>query len=187
MTIRSSIQGITRRPTTSMSAANATTFESVTASTLMMSHAPTAVLPAPPSAPAKAGSSTSVTTITRSSTISQPTAIWPSCELSMPRSSSALSSTTVLATDSASPNTSPGPQSHPSSHARPIPMSVANAICPMAPGMAMALTASSSFIEKCNPTPNIRRITPSSASCSARLWSATKPGVNGPATTPAIR
>lgn len=105
----------------------------------------------------------------------------------MPRSSIALSSTTVLATDSASPNTSPGPQSQPSSHARPMPIRVASTIWPSAPGMAMDFTASSSFIEKCRPTPNISRITPSSANCGARLWSATKPGVNGPATTPAHR
>lgn len=68
-----------------------------------------------------------------------------------------------------------------------MPISVASAICPMAPGMAMDLTASSSFIEKCSPTPNISRITPNSANCGARLWSATKPGVNGPAITPAHR
>ncbi|EEG85673.1 hypothetical protein PROPEN_02481 [Proteus penneri ATCC 35198] len=51
----------------------------------------------------------------------------------------------------------------------------------------MAFTAIRSFNEKCKPTPNISRITPISASSGAREVSATKPGVNGPASTPAAR
>ena len=47
------------------------------------------------------------------------------------------SSTTVLATDSASPSTSPPPMPQPHSAAMPVPMAVATAICAMAPGMAM--------------------------------------------------
>src|SRR5688572_29615259 len=42
-------------------------------------------------------------------------------------------------------------------------------------------------MEKCSPTPNMRRMTPISASCVASPASATKPGVNGPMTTPARR
>ena len=60
-----------------------------------------------PSAPAIAGSSTSASTIARSSTISQPTAMRPRRVSSRRRSSIARSSTTVLATDSDSPNTMP--------------------------------------------------------------------------------
>ena len=56
---------------------------------------------------ASAGSITSASTIARSSTISQPTAILPSEDCSALRSSSARSSTTVLATDSDRPNTRP--------------------------------------------------------------------------------
>ena len=51
----------------------------------------------------------------------------------------------------------------------------------------MARTDSKSLSEKCNPTPNISRMTPTSASWLAMFWSATKPGVNGPMTMPATR
>jgi len=64
---------------------------------------------------------------------------------------------------------------------------VATAICPMAPGIAMRFCARSSGIEKWMPTPNISRITPSSASSLAVPVLATRPGVNGPITTPARR
>ena len=68
-----------------------------------------------------------------------------------------------------------------------MPSTVAAAIWPMAPGMAMARTDSRSFSEKCRPTPNISSITPISASSCDIFWSATKPGVNGPINTPAMR
>ena len=67
------------------------------------------------------------------------------------------------------------------------PISVAAPIWATAPGRAIARTASSSRKEKCMPTPNMRRITPISASSFAIAWSATKPGVKGPTATPAIR
>ena len=41
-------------------------------------------------------------------------------------------------------------------------------------------TAGDPSSEKCSPTPNISRMTPSSASSGASAWSATKPGVCGP-------
>lgn len=44
------------------------------------------------------------------------------------------------------------------------------------PGMAIDFTAIRSLSEKCSPTPNISRMTPSSASSGASLVSATKPG-----------
>ncbi len=52
--------------------------------------------------------------------------------------------------------------------------------CPRAPGIATALTASRSSRWKWRPTPNISRITPTSASWLARCRSPWKPGVCGP-------
>src|SRR5450830_2172596 len=63
----------------------------------------------PPNKPASAGSNTSTSTMIKSSTISQPTAICPLIDSSTPRDSSALSNTTVLATESESPKTSAPP------------------------------------------------------------------------------
>lgn len=60
-------------------------------------------------------------------------------------------------------------------------------ICTTAPGTAILRTASRSPSEKCRPTPNISSMTPISASWLAMAASATKPGVNGPITTPASR
>ena len=134
-----------------------------------------------------AGSSTSASTIARSSTTSQPIAMRPRRVSSRRRSSSARITTTVLATDSARPNTTAPIVSQPSIRPKPVPMEVTKAICSSAPGTAMFFTSSRSRSEKCRPTPNISRITPTSASCGARVWSATKPGVNGPTITPASR
>ena len=67
------------------------------------------------------------------------------------------------------------------------PSAVATPLWTSAPGIATRRTASSSSTWNCKPTPNISRITPISASCSARCWSATKPGVCGPTRTPAKR
>jgi hypothetical protein len=141
----------------------------------------------PPITPVRAGSSTSVRTISRSSTTSHPIAMRPSFELIMSRSWSARSNTTVLATDSDNPNMIPAPNDHPHKIARPAPSAVATMICVNAPGNATRRTAKRSRMEKCVPTPNISRITPISASCGARCASATKPGVNGPTTIPANR
>ena len=77
--------------------------------------------------------------------------------------SSARSSTTVLATDSESPNTSAPPRLHPHQVASAIPSAVATIICTTAPGTAILRTASRSPSEKCRPTPNISSITPISA------------------------
>ena len=76
----------------------------------------------PPSQPANGGSITSTRTMAKSSTTSQPTAIRPFMVSRAPRASSARSSTTVLATDSARPKTSDPPNSSPSrrQHRRPV-------------------------------------------------------------------
>ena len=136
---------------------------------------------------ASAGSSTSTSTIARSSTTSQPTAMRPRSVSSRRRSCKVRSTTTVLATDSAAPKISPALSDHPCSQASAAPSTVATAICASAPGTAMARTDSSSCSENCSPTPNISRMMPSSESSLAIAWSATKPGVNGPMMTPASR
>ncbi len=185
--MRCSIQGIARRPTISIRATKAATLPRVSPSAPARASGSSAAPSVPFSAPATAGSSTSASTIARSSTISQPTAIRPRSVSSRCRSCSARSSTTVLATDSASPNTRRSPIGQPSSQPSPAPSSVARPICTSAPGIAIARTDSRSRSEKCRPTPNISRITPISASSGARSRSATKPGVHGPMTTPASR
>jgi hypothetical protein len=134
-----------------------------------------------------AGSSTRASTIARSSTTSQPTAMRPFMVSSACRASSAFSSTTVLATLSARPNTSAAARLQPHCSASSAPKAVATAICTTAPGRATRRTASRSASEKCRPTPNISSMTPISASSPASCWSATKPGVNGPRATPASR
>ena len=181
-----SIHGSARRPTISIKAMNADTPSSVCPMVRHSGAAPSTA-GAPPSTPASGGSSTNTSTVARSSTTSQPTAMRPFMVSSTPRASSALSSTTVLAHDSDSPKIRPAPQVQSHHQARPMPSSVASVICTTAPGMAMRLTASRSFSEKCSPTPNISSMTPISESCEAMCTSATKPGVAGPMTIPASR
>ncbi len=115
-----------------------------------------------PERPANAGINTSASTMAKSSTISQPTAMRPFSVSTSRLSCSALSNTTVEATDSASPNRMPAPRPQPSTVANPSPSNVANAICTSAPGIASARTLIKSLSEKCSPTPNMSRITPSS-------------------------
>ena len=137
---RISSQGTTRVPTTSASATNSATLPSViTSASQVLDEVPGActMLVSPPSVRASAGSITSASTMARSSTISQPTAIFPSEDCNALRSSSARSSTTVLATDSDNPNTRPLPKLQPSMCAMPAPMAVAVMICASAPGSAM--------------------------------------------------
>ena len=179
-----SSHGNTRRPTSSIRPMNTATCSSVQP-TLRSSSGPGAAWP--PSQPASGGSSTSTSTIARSSTTSQPTAMRPFIESSTPADSSALSSTTVLATDRLRPNTSPAPRLQPQAQLTRPPSSVATVICTTAPGKAMRRTANRSSSEKCRPTPNISSITPISASWLAMSRSATKPGVEGPMSTPATR
>ncbi len=130
---------------------------------------------------------TSATTVNRSSTTSQPTAICPVRVCRARLSDSTRMSTTVLATEIAPPNTSEVDHSQPNSRPTSAPQRVAVMLCTSAPGMATFRTASSSFRWKCSPTPNISKITPISAICSARCRSASKPGVWGPTTMPASK
>jgi hypothetical protein len=55
------------------------------------------------------------------------------------------------------------------------------------PGIATPRTAMRSAAEKCRPTPNIKRMTPISASWVASAVSAVNPGVKGPIRMPANR
>ncbi len=160
-------QGNTRRPITSMMATKMTILPRAitrTVSTLLPVSSSTNPPMPPPSVPASGGSRTSTSTIARSSTISQPTAILPFTVRSKPRCSNALINTTVLATERQSPNTRLAPKLQPHANATPIPSAVATTICTSAPGKAMRFTCSKSLNEKCRPTPNISRITPISAS-----------------------
>ena len=108
---RISSQGTTRVPTTSASATNSATLaerdEQREPGVLGRCPVRARRWRRRPASSASAGSITSASTMARSSTISQPTAILPSEDCSALRSSSARSSTTVLATDSDRPNTRP--------------------------------------------------------------------------------
>ena len=162
------IIGIKRLPIISMKAIKPATLSKVIpkVSQIFSSLAPSSACP--PKSTAVAGNSTSAKTMTRSSTSNQPTAIRPLIESSRPRSPSALSSTTVLAQDRLRPKTSAEPKLQPHSIETPTPSKVATAICKIAPGRAIRRTCIRSFREKCIPTPNIRNMTPSSASWLAR-------------------
>ena len=179
------IQGMTLRPAKSMMRIKATTWSNVSPITYQMT------LMSWPGGPlitsAREGISTSASTITKSSMTSQPTAIRPSMETKMPRVSSALSNTTVLAHDKEIPSTSASPGDQPHKLATPMPINVATVICTIAPGMATHFTDIKSLSEKWSPTPNISNITPISDNWAAISTSATKPGVAGPMMMPATR
>jgi|GEM_PF-2985635 hypothetical protein len=182
------IQGSTRRPAISIRARKAPTCSSVCPMVIHKGLAAAAwAASEPPRTPASGGSKTRTSTVARSSTTSQPTAMRPFMLSSTPRLSRALSSTTVLAHDSDKPKIKPLPQlqSHP--HATAMPSNVASPICTTAPGTAIRLTANRSSSEKCSPTPNISSMTPISDSWEASCTSATKPGVPGPMMMPATR
>ncbi len=181
-----SSHGSRRRPAKNISATKPATCSSVTARVCHRLASPSGAA-LPPSSAASGGMSTSMRTVARSSTTSQPTAMRPFMLSSMPRSSSALSSTTVLAHESDRPSTSDAPVSQPQLFASAVPSTVAMVICTIAPGTAMRFTDSRSPMEKCRPTPNMSSITPISASCEAMAVSATKPGVCGPIAIPARR
>ena len=135
----------------------------------------------------RAGITTSTITVRMSSTISHPIATCPAGVVTSCRDSSPRSSTTVLATDSAMPSTTPAATVHPKATAMATPSSVATTLWTRAPGMATPFTSISSRRWKWRPTPNIRRTTPTSASWPASGTSPTKPGVWGPIRMPASR
>ena len=178
-------RGTRRVPATTMTTTKRAALPSPSA---MLPSVPSASVGAedvPPRSGAIVGSSTRMTIVTRSSTISQPIAILPWAVSSSPRSVIARSRTTVLATDSDSPRTSPPPIPQPSATPSIRPRIVAITIWMSAPGIAMPRTAARSRSEKWMPTPNISRMIPMSASSIAISTSALRPGVNGPSRTPA--
>ena len=88
-------------------------------------------------APKSAGSSTSARTVNRSSTTSQPTAMWPACVCRSLLSASTRISTTVLATARAMPKIRPADQLPAERTAQEAsPSAVATALCATAPGTA---------------------------------------------------
>ena len=94
---------------------------------------------APAAAPAlgrKTGNSTRTTTVNRSSTTSQPTAMCPDGVCRSLLSASTRSNTTVLATEMASPNTTPACHDQPTARPNSRPSMVATRLCPIAPGTA---------------------------------------------------
>jgi len=171
LAVWASSQGMKRLPTTIISATNRLTLPRVQPrSSAMLCQLRVC---SPNWMSAMIGSITSASTITRSSTMSQPMAMRP-CRVSrFWRLSSARSSTTVLAVERARPNIRPATGSQPSREESPMPSRVATAIWAMAPGMAIRFTDIRSRKEKCSPTPNISRITPSSASSGTSFMSAT--------------
>jgi hypothetical protein len=70
----------------------------------------------------------------------------------------------VLAMDMDRPMTIPAVTDHPNNRLSPKPSNVVIAMRPSAPGMATERTFQRSWSEKCKPTPNIRKMTPNSAS-----------------------
>ena len=182
--------GNRRLPTTSMSAMKTETWPNVRTSVMskLRFSAPSGTaFGLPPSHSASGGSNTSTNTITRSSTTSHPTAMRPLTVSRRPRLSRVLRSTTVLATESARPNTRPAARLQPQRAATAMPSKVATVIWTSAPGREIRRTANRSSREKCSPTPNINSITPISASWVESSTSATKPGVAGPMIMPAMR
>ena len=131
----------------------------------------------PPSGTASAGRSTRTSTVKRSSTISQPTAIRPWIVSSRSRSISARRSTTVLATESARPSTRPAPSAPAPApwrarrRARSPPRSADRA-----GERDRRARRAGRASEKWMPTPNISRITPISASCGASPGRRRSPG-----------
>ena len=154
-----------RRPTTSMSAMNIADLDQGPGEGRPeLAAAPCAR--GRPSAPASGGSTTSTSTIAKSSTTSQPTAIRPFPSRAAPRSSSAFSRTTVLATDRDEAEDerrrrASQPQERAPRHRRaPWPPSSAR----RRRAAATLRTARRSASEKWRPTPNISSMTPISAS-----------------------
>ena len=183
-----SSHGKTRRPTTTINAIKSATSPSVTAMVITRPGCPSAAAGDPSSQTANAGSSTRTSTIARSSTMSQPMAMRPLIVSSARRCSSARSSTTVLATDSARPNTTAAPKPQSQNNVATVARGRwQRRFARPRPGTAILRTASRSSSEKCRPTPNMRSITPISASCCERSTSATNPGVDGPRITPATK
>ena len=125
------------------------------------------------------------TIVARSWTIIQPTAVRAWRLSSSPRSVSTLITTSVELMAIAAPTTSAARGSRPSGIAAIAPTTVTITICRSAPGTTTRRTRASSRNENSTPSANSSRTTPSSARVAIRSTSPTKPGVNGPMTTPA--
>ena len=135
-----------------------------------------------------AGSSTSTSTVKRSSTTSQPTAMWPAGVCRSPWSASTRMSTTVLATERARPKTSPADQPHPHGHPDQGPEQRRDEALPDRPGDGDAADGQQllevelqAHAEHQQDDADLGELVRQAAD------SATKPGVFGPTTNPASR
>jgi hypothetical protein len=108
-------------------------------------------------------------------------------ESRQPRLSSARSSTTVLATDSAMPNTRAPPGSSPTGRPMPTPMARGHAICTMAPGMRDLAHREQVVQREMQADAEHQQHHADLGQLRGDPASATKPGVKGPMITPASR
>ncbi len=125
--------------------------------------------------------------VTRSWTTIQPTAVRPWRLSSSPRSWSTLSTTTVELMATAAPTTTAPVALSPSGIPTSAPATAVMSTWRIAPGTATRRTGASSRSENSTPSANSSSTTPISASSLMLPASPTKPGVNGPMTTPASR
>ena len=182
------------RPTTSISATKAATFASVSSQDSQVSGSKSgrtdrrARCVCRRAVSASAGSSTSASTIARSSTMSQPTAICPlRYRCSALRSSSARSSTTVLATDSDRPKTRPAPILQPSSQRHAGAHGGGDGDLRDGAGQRDGAHRQQVLEREVQADAEHQQDDADFREFGAQAWSATKPGVNGPTRTPASR
>jgi hypothetical protein len=135
--MRSSTAGMTRWPTTAARKTSPTILTTVR-------PIPVAIVVHVTIPVASVGSRTRTMTVRTSSATSQPTAMWPIGVCSCLASASTRTSTTVLATDSANPNTIAPFSGQPVTRAMVAPSTAATVMPARAPGMATRRTASSS-------------------------------------------
>ena len=170
--IRVSSQGTTRLPPTRMRAVSTRDLDHRE----RQRHASGSSSPAPR---AKiAGIITSTSTVSRSSTTSHPTAMWPARRMQVAIVRQDADEHDRARDREPDAKHQAGSATSSQRHGRrAMPRPVATALCAIAPGTATRQTATSSSMWNCMPTPNISRMMPTSASCSAMWRSATKPGV----------
>ncbi len=173
--IRPSSAGSTREPTTSTAATKPRAM-------VLDRSAPTNGSSA---GAATAESSTTSTTVSRSWTIDHDRAIRPCRVASRSRSPATLASTTLEQTLTEAPMNSASMNGIPSSTLVPTPSAMVIATCSGAPISTSRPTCHSSAIRNWMPMLNMSSATPMSASACTSSVFATKPGVNGPTTSPA--
>ena len=165
---RNSSHGTKRAPTKAITAPSAASF-----STAMPGRRPDAS-PAGAALGASAGRMTSTSTVMMSSTTSQPTATRPSAGFDEPVVHEHAQQHDRARDGNRDAEDGAADHAPAERHREPRAQTVASALWPSAPGIAIDRTFSKSSRWKCRPTPNISRITPISASCLASARSADK-------------